>query len=118
MDEYLVLLPDDAEAWERLSDSEREAVYEQHREFARRLREGGHVLSGGAELDPPRTARTVRQVAGRTVISAGPPTDAAEQLSGFYQVETGDPDGLAEICGLLASGAPVEVRRIARHGTG
>lgn len=118
MDEYLVLLPDDEAAWERLREDERDAVYNQHREFARLLEEGGHVLKGGAELAPSRTARTVRRVAGRTVISDGPPTDAAEQLTGYYLVETGDPDGLAEACGLLASTSPVEIRRVARHDTG
>lgn len=118
MNEYLILLPDNEEAWERLSDAEREAVYDQHREFARRLEAGGHRLTGGAELAPSRTARTVRRVAGRTVISEGPPTDAAEQLSGFYLVETEDSDGLVEACALLAAGFPVEIRRIARHEAG
>ena len=118
VDEYLILLPDDEEAWEQLSDGEREAVYDQHREFARRLQEGGHVLTGGAELAPSRTAKTVRRAAGRTVVSDGPPTNARQQLSGYYLVETGNPDGLAEACGLLASGSPVEVRRVARHDTG
>ncbi|MDK1361872.1 YciI family protein [Arthrobacter sp. zg-Y1219] len=115
MDEYLILLPDNEDAWEGLSDAEREAVYDLHREFARRLEEGGHTMTGGAELAPSRTAKTVRRVAGRPVISEGPPTDSAEQLSGFYLVETEDHDGLAEACGLLASHSPVEIRPVARH---
>lgn len=118
MAEYLILLPDDEGAWERLDAAAQEAVYEQHREFARRLEAGGHVLTGGAELEPSRAARTVRRMAGRTVISTGPPTDSPEQLSGFYLVETADPEGLAEICGLLASDSPVEIRPIARHDAG
>ena len=56
MDEYLTLLPYSKDAWERLSDGEREAVHNRHREFARRLQEGAHVLTGGAELAPSRTA--------------------------------------------------------------
>lgn len=56
MDEYLILLPDDEDAWERLSGYGREAVHSRHREFARRLQEGGQVLTGGAELAPSRTA--------------------------------------------------------------
>ncbi len=56
MDEYLILLPDDEDAWERLSDDGREAVHSRHREFARRLQESGQVLTGGAELAPSRTA--------------------------------------------------------------
>ena len=56
MDEYLILLPDDEDAWERLSGYGREAVHSRHREFARRLQEGEQVLTGGAELAPSRTA--------------------------------------------------------------
>ena len=117
MDEFVILLPDDEASWERLGPAGQEAVYEHHREFARRLEEGGHVLAGGAELDPSRTAKTVRRVAGRTIVSNGPPTDAAEQLSGFYLVQTADPEGLVQACSLLAAGSPVEIRRVARHDT-
>lgn len=117
MDEYLILLPDDEEAWERLDDAGRERVYEQHREFSRRLEEGGHVITGGAELMPSRTATTVRRVDGRTVTTAGPPSTAGLQLSGFYLVETSDPGALIDICALLAETSPVEVRPVARHET-
>lgn len=117
MDEYLILLPDDEEAWERLDDAGRERVYEQHREFSRRLEEGGHVVTGGAELMPSRTATTVRRVDGRTVTTAGPAGDSDLQLSGFYLVESSDPAALIDICALLAETSPVEVRPVARHDT-
>lgn len=117
MDEYMILLPDDESIWEQLGAAEREAVYEQHREFSRLLEEGGHVITGGGELTPSSSARTVRQVDGRMVVSDGPASDAVEQLSGFYLVETNDPDGLVQVCGLLASNAPVEVRRLLQPGT-
>ena len=118
MDEYLILLPDDEEAWERLDEDARRAGYERHREFARRLEREGHVMTGGAELEPSRTARTVRLVNGDIEVTDGPPTDAVEQLSGFYLVRTEDPEALVAACGLLAGTSPVEIRRVARHGAG
>lgn len=118
MDEYMILLPDDEDAWERLDDAGRQAVYDRHEEFGRRLEAGGHVLTGGAELQHSRSARTVRMVDGRPSVTDGPPTGAAEQLSGFYLVQTEDPEGLVEACALLAADAPVEVRPVARQENG
>lgn len=118
MAEYMILLPDDEDAWERLDEAGRQAVYARHEEFSRRLESGGHVITGGAELEHSRSARTVRMVDGRTSVTDGPPTAAAEQLSGFYLVQTEDPDGLVEACSLLAADAPVEVRPVVRQESG
>lgn len=115
MDEYMILLPDDEGAWERLDDAGRQAVYDRHEEFGRRLEAGGHVVTGGAELQHSRSGRTVRMVGGQASVTAGPPTGAAEQLSGFYLVQTEDLDGLTEACALLAADAPVEIRPLARQ---
>ena len=41
----------------------------------------------------------------------GPYAEAAEQLTGFYLVETDDPDDLLEVCKVLAEGESlIEVR--------
>ena len=96
MTEYVVLLPGDEGRWEGASAEERAAVYGQHQEFARVLAERGHKVTGGAELTHAETA---------------------EQLTGFYVVETDDLDDLLQICGILAGadGAPVEVRAAVDH---
>ena len=114
MEEYLILLPDDEGAWARLDEAGRQAVYDRHEEFTRRLEAEGHLITGGAELAPSSSARTVREVEGRIVVTDGPASDAVEQLSGYYVVQTADPDALAQACGLLAAGAPVELRPVAR----
>ena len=57
--EYLALIYADEAAWERFSDEEREAAYEQYGEFAQAAREAG-VLVGGDELGPTASATTVR----------------------------------------------------------
>lgn len=118
---YVILLPGDESAWEESTQGHRDAVYARHDEFGRRLRAGGHTVVGGAELTHSRETKLVRaDAAGRVVVSDGPFAETTEQLTGYYEVETDDLDGLLQLVGLLAGpdhdragmGA-VEVRRVA-----
>lgn len=114
---YAVLLPGDESAWEAASPEERAATYAVHSEFARLLEERGHRVTGGAELTHSRGARQVRQGPdGAAVVTDGPYAESVEQLTGFYLVETGDLDGLLEICGVLAGAeGTIEVRATVDH---
>jgi hypothetical protein len=114
MGRYAVLLPGDENAWEASSEEERQRVYGLHERFAALLEERGHQLTGGAELAPSRDARTLRRSAdGATTVTDGPYAEAAEQLTGFYLVETDDPEGLLEVCEVLMDGEDViEVRPV------
>ena len=62
--EYLALIYADEGAWERFSDAERAAAYEQYGEFAKAAGAAG-VLVGGEELGP--TSSTRRPSASATV---------------------------------------------------
>lgn len=111
MTTYLVLLPGDEAGWESATPQERAAVFAEHDRFSRTLEERGHRVTGGAELAHSRTARTVRAGSDGPVVSEGPYAETVEQLSGFYLVESDDPDDLAVVCGILAAaGEPVEIR--------
>ena len=45
------------------------------------------------------------------MVSDGPYAELAEQLTGFYLVESDDVDDLANVCGILATaGDAVEIR--------
>ena len=94
-------------------------MYALHAKFSQLLEERGHKMTGGAELahsrdrqDPaPRRRR-------HDAVTDGPYAEAAEQLTGFYLVETDDPEGLLEVCKVLAQGerrdrgAPLRRRRL------
>lgn len=107
---YAILLPGDEDRWAAAGPEQREATYARHGRFAQTLTERGHRVVGGAELAPSREAKVVRGDPGRLLITDGPYAEAAEQLTGFYLVESDDLDDLAQICGLLADGEGIEIR--------
>ncbi|PUA79141.1 YciI family protein [Nocardioides currus] len=101
MTEYIVLIVGDADRWwTTMSMQERADGYAEYERFGQALAEGGHKVTGGAELKPSTTARTVRP--DTLEITDGPYAESAEQVGGFYQVETDDLDGLLECCKIIA----------------
>ena len=115
---YVILLPGDEAFWESATPEHRAAMYAEHERFSRTLEEHGHKVVGGAELTHSREARVVRGGADGPVVSDGPYAEVAEQLTGFYLVESDDLDDLAQVCGILATaGDPVEIRATAGSGS-
>ncbi len=111
MTTYVVLLPGDEATWESASEQDRSAVYARHGEFARRLGERGHTITGGAELTHSRDSKVVRRTDSGVSVTDGPYAETVEQLTGYYVVDTDDLDDLLEVCGILADGdGAVEVR--------
>jgi hypothetical protein len=111
MTTYVILLPGDEGTWEAASPEQRAATYAEHDRFSRTLEERGHRIVGGAELAHSREARVVRGGDDGPVVSDGPYAEAVEQLTGFYLVESGDLDDLAQVCGIIATaGDAVEIR--------
>ena len=117
---YLVLLPGDESAWEAGTQEHRDAVYARHDEFGKQLRANGHTVVGGAELTHSRETLVVRADAeGKVVVTEGPFAETVEQLTGYYEIETDDLDGLLHLVGIVAGPdhdragmGGVEVRRI------
>jgi hypothetical protein len=112
MSRYVVLLPGNEDTWESSSEEEKQRVYALHHKFSELLEQRGHKVTGGAELSHSRAATTLRRSAdGVVTVTDGPYAEAAEQLTGFYLVESEDPEGLLEICQVLMDGEDViEVR--------
>jgi hypothetical protein len=112
MAEYVILLPGDETAWEQTPAEQKAAMYARHEEFARTLAARGHKITGGAELTHSRNTKQVRRGADSTVmITDGPYAETAEQLTGFYVVQSDDLDDLLQVCGILARAEGViEVR--------
>lgn len=114
MTTYLVIVPDDYDVWEAMTSAQRAVVYGEHDRFAELLALGGHRITGGAELTLPRTARTVRSGPDGITVTDGPYAETAQQISGFYLVESDDLADLERCCAILARHAPIEIRRLGR----
>lgn len=84
--EYLALIYADETAWERFSDAERAAAYEQYGEFAKAAGAAG-VLAGGEELGPTTSATTVRIRDGRQLVTDGPYAEVKEALGGYFVLD-------------------------------
>jgi hypothetical protein len=96
------------EAWERLSEPEQQAVTQEYMAINE-----APGITGGAQLQPPDTATTVRVQDGRTLTTDGPFAETKEALGGYYLLEAGDLDAAIELAARIPAarmGGAVEVR--------
>ncbi len=112
MTEYVVLIKGDADRWwHSMSDEERAAGYAEFVRFGEELPNRGHTITGGAELHATTEAKHIAP--GSQLVSDGPFAESAEQVGGFYLVETDDLDDLLQCCTIItALGDGIEVRRV------
>ncbi len=99
-----------AEAFERLSADEQQAIVEEY--LAIRQLPG---VVGGDQLQPVETATTVRVRNGETLLTDGPFIDAKEHVGGYLLVEADDLDAALEIAARTPAarmGGAVEVRPV------
>jgi hypothetical protein len=118
MTSYAVLLPGDESVWAATPDAQKQEMYAVHAEFAKLLAERGHQVTGGAELAPSSEARVLRTSPdGDQTVTEGPYAESAEQLTGFYVIETEDLDDLVDVCKTLGRGeGAIEIRRCMDSG--
>ncbi|TFV58195.1 transcription initiation protein [Mycobacterium sp. PS03-16] len=81
----------------------------QHEEFGKAA--GDHIL-GGAPLQPPSTATTVRVRDGQMLLTDGPFAEGAEVANGFYLLRAADRDEAVKIASMIPA-STVEVFRLA-----
>ena len=110
MTEYVVLIVGDAERWwTTMSEQERTAAYAEYDRFTGELMSRGHTITGGAELHGNARARSIPPGGGTP--TDGPFAETAEQVGGFFVVESGDLDDLLDCCQIIAElGDGIEVR--------
>lgn len=113
---YLLMLHGDEQRWAQADPDQIRAAYELHGRFSEQCTSRGHVILGGEELAPAATARVVRAVPGeRPTVTDGPFAETAEQLGGYYLIETGDVDDLIAIIAPLVEGeGAAELRPVVR----
>ena len=111
--EYVALIHADEAVWERFSDAERAAAYEQYGEFARAAQAAG-VMVAGEELGPTASATTVRVRDGRQLVTDGPYAEVKEALGGFFVLDCPSFDDALDWAARIpgASHGAVEVRPV------
>ena len=95
----------------RTDGARRDAYWGAYRAYTKALADAG-VMVGGAGLQPPPLATTVRLRDGKRQVQDGPFADTKEQLGGYYVIEVPGLDQAldwAARCPSAASGS-VEVR--------
>ena len=111
---YLVLLPAPEAEWARLPAEVHERGMRAHERFHRELAEGGHTIIATSPLRPSTEAISMRpDGAGGTTVTDGPFAESAEQIVGFYLIESDDREGVRACCRQLAStGDLIELREL------
>jgi hypothetical protein len=112
---YLLLLPAPEAEWAKLPDSELEIGMQNHQRFHEALAARGHTLVMGSPLEPSELAISMRNTGrGSAMVTDGPFTEAAEQMVGFYLIDSADEADLLEVVRSFAEGGDhVELRRLA-----
>ena len=115
----MALIYSDESAWERFSDDERNAAYEEYTEFSRAAGNAG-VLVGGEELGPTASATTVRIRDGKQLVTDGPYTEVKESLGGYFILDCASFDDAVSWAARIpgASHGAVEVRPVHVHEEG
>ena len=87
---YTILVYENTADFGARTDAKRkDAYWGAYRAYTTALREAG-VMVGGAALEPPRTATTVRQHDGKRRVQDGPFAETKEQLAGYFLLEVPD----------------------------
>ena len=111
---FMLLIYHDEATWAALTESERQEIYGEYRELIQELEPKGTYLVGD-ELQPTKTARTVRVREGKPMMTDGPFAETREQLGGFFLIEAADANEANAIAARIPSArmGSIEVRPVA-----
>jgi hypothetical protein len=95
----------------RADERRKDAYWGAYRAYTKALADAG-VMTGGAGLQPPHLATTVRHQGGQRHVQDGPYAEVKEQLGGYYIIDVPDLDHALDWAARCpaASRAGVEVR--------
>ena len=111
--QYLLLICDDETRYLSLPPAERESVSGEYRDLIGDMAQKGQY-KGGNQLQPVRTATTVRVRNGKAQTTDGPFAETREQLGGFYMVDAANLDEAIAIAARIPSAriGSIEVRPV------
>ena len=115
MSRFLILLPAPEAEWAELPASAHELGMRSHGQFQQDLRDGGHAIVAVGPLEPSAAATSMRPgTDGEALVTDGPFSETAEQVVGFYLVDSEDEADLRAACERFAArGEHIEFRRMA-----
>jgi hypothetical protein len=113
---YLCLIYDEEAKFGTMSKADGDALMQDYFTFTKEIRASGHYL-GGNDLQPTRSATTIRVRNGRLSTTDGPFAETKEQLGGYYLVEAKDLNEAVQIAARIPSAkrGSIEVRPIQEH---
>ena len=109
--QYLLLCCFDEDRWDKLPETERERIMHEYGKFQHDLAASGQYRAG-AKLGSIQTATTLRERAGKPVVTDGPFAETKEHLLGFYVVDAPDREGAVELARRLRGVNPSAVYEI------
>ncbi len=93
---YMLLIYNEPNAFQRLSQEEQEKVMADVDEIMEELNANGEMVGGSALADPSQT-RTVRVVDGAVATTDGPFVEVKEHLAGYITVDVSSLERAVEI---------------------
>lgn len=111
--QYVLLINEEEQLWDQMSEAEQGAVMQGYGTFTQYLIENEHML-GGERLHPVTTASTVRVRDGEVSITDGPFCETKEQLGGFYLVNAKDLDEATKLAAMIPTSTTgsIEIRPV------
>ena len=111
--QYVLLIYDDPKQWENIEPAQMESIYGEYMAVSQLPN-----TTGGSQLQPTDTARSVRVKNGETIVTDGPFAETKEALGGFYVIEADSTAEAAAIAARVPSarmGGTVEVRPVVQR---
>ena len=108
--QYVLLIYDDPKQWENIEPAQMESIYGEYMAISQLPN-----TTGGSQLQPTDTARSVRVKNGETIVTDGPFAETKEALGGYYVIDADSPAEAEEIAARVPSarlGGTVEVRPV------
>jgi hypothetical protein len=87
----------DEKTFETMSPEAHSAMMEEGFAFEEALRKAGHLVSTGETLQNASTAKTLRWINGKVMVTDGPFAETKEQLGGFSELEASDMNHATEL---------------------
>jgi hypothetical protein len=111
---YILLIYHDEQAWNGLTEAERQDIYLEYRQLIQKLQVNGQYLAGD-ELQATTTASTVRVRDAKQLVTDGPFAETREQLGGFFMIEAKSLDEAQSIAAQIPSArmGSIEIRPVA-----
>jgi hypothetical protein len=115
--QYLMLIYHSEEGFEKTSEKDMNAIYQEYGQLREDLLAKGKFV-GGNQLTTTSTATSVRVRDGKRLVTDGPFAETKEQLGGYFLVNADDLDEAIAIAARIPSArnGTIEVRPIAVRG--